>query len=59
MELTLQDLKNRLANLEETYLIEILNLTSEDLVEVFGELIESNFERLCGELEEGFDITSD
>ena len=56
MELTLKDLKDRLAKFEETYLVELLGITSSDLVEKFEELIEEKFDDLFAELEEGFDI---
>lgn len=53
MELPLlEDLLERLKQMEETYLVELLGLRSSDIVEAFREDIEVNFEDLCNELEE-------
>lgn len=52
MELTLEELKEKLSKCEETYLMELLQLTSGDLVDHFEDFIEEHFDELCGELEE-------
>lgn len=36
--------------MEETYLIELLNLSSEDIVDRFGDIIERDFDYLSEEL---------
>lgn len=46
MALTLTDLCYRLKQVEETELLELLNLTSEDIVDRFCDIIEDNFEKL-------------
>ena len=48
---TLQDLCNHLERAEETMLVELLNLRSEDIVERFRDVIEENYDRLLGEIE--------
>ena len=59
MELTMKDLKERLAKMEETYLLELLDIKSEDLVDRFGDTIEDRFDDLLSEIEEGFDPTDE
>lgn len=56
MTMTLVDLYARLEKLEETYLVELLDLTSDKIVAAFGEYIEDNYDRLTAELEEGLDV---
>jgi len=51
-EVTLVELKAKLADMEETYLLELLQLKSEDLVDRFEDIIEDRFEDLVGEIEE-------
>ena len=51
-EITLVELKAKLADMEETYLLELLQLKSEDLVDRFEDIIEDRFEELIGEIEE-------
>jgi hypothetical protein len=52
--LTLAELKGLLASqVDEVDLLELLNITSEDLVERFEDLIEARFEFLSQEFEEG------
>lgn len=51
-EVTLEELKSKLADMEETYLLELLQLRSQDLVDRFGDLIEDRYDELIGELEE-------
>ena len=48
---TLQDLCMHLERVEETLLVELLNLRSEDIVERFRDIIEENYDRLLGEIE--------
>lgn len=51
--MTFKDLCYRLANrLDEVTLMELLELTSDDLVERFPDKIEANFDYLISELEE-------
>ena len=46
MTMTFYDLKESLKKEEETILVELLNLTSEDLVDLLEDVIESNQEKL-------------
>mgnify|MGYP006290035621 CR=1 FL=1 len=46
MALTLRDLFDRLKMLEETELLEVLGLTSEEIVDRFEDIIEDRFEQL-------------
>jgi hypothetical protein len=50
--ITLEELKERLMQLDETLLIERLELTSEDIVNRFSDLIENNYQDLAGEFDE-------
>jgi len=50
MPLTWVELKERLKLLDETTLLEVLDISSEDLVERFGDLIEDRYEELEEEL---------
>lgn len=52
MSLTLEDLKDRLKKQDEVSLLEILNITSEEIVERFIDLIEEKFEELEEELQD-------
>jgi hypothetical protein len=52
MVITLVELMDRLASLEETYLVELLGIQSADIVEHFQDLIEERYEELCSELQE-------
>lgn len=45
-------MKEELAKLEETYLLELLQISSLDLVEKFEDYIEENYEELIKEIEE-------
>jgi len=55
MQLTLEELKERLANrLDEVTLLELLNITSYDLVERFEDIIEERYEHLCKEIEDDY-----
>ena len=50
--LTLSDLKHRLSKaLNEVELLEVLEITTEDLVDRFSDLIEEKFDYLAKELE--------
>jgi hypothetical protein len=46
MPLLLHEIKERLVELDEITLLELLNITSEDLVEMFSERIEDNADKL-------------
>lgn len=48
--LTLVELRERLKSLDEVSLLELLNISSEDLVKAFPDLIEENFESLLSEV---------
>lgn len=50
--ITLEELKEKLAQLDEVTLLETLEITSLDLVNRFGDLIESNYIELTGEFDE-------
>ena len=51
--LTLQEIKERLiAEYDEVTLLEILDISSEDLVEVFDEKIQARYDKLNRELGE-------
>ena len=49
--LTLQELKERLKRLDELSLLELLDVTSEELVEMFVDRIDDNFDRLMNEVD--------
>jgi hypothetical protein len=51
MALTIHDLKDRLKQINEIDLLELLEISSEDLVERFIDLIEDNFDKLEKEVE--------
>lgn len=46
MPLLLHEIKERLKELDEVTLLELLNITSEDLVEMFSDKIEDNADTL-------------
>ena len=46
MNLTLAELKEKLMQFDEIDLIELLNLTSEDILERFEDIVEDKFEIL-------------
>lgn len=52
MGTTLEDLMERLSMLEETYLVELLQLRSSDIVQRFADEIEEIQDELWGEFEE-------
>ena len=51
MTLTLVDIENRLKQLDEVTLLELLEISSEDLVDRFIDVIEENADKLQGEVE--------
>lgn len=51
MTITLEELKEKLKQVEETQLIDMLGLDSEKIVEAFTDVIEERFDKLEGELE--------
>lgn len=56
MQLTLEELKERLAErLDEITLLELLNITSYDLVERFSDLIENNYDKLQKEINDDYE----
>ena len=46
MELTLEELKEKLAGLDEITLMELLDIHSDELVEAFEDRIEDNIDKL-------------
>lgn len=50
--ITLSELKGKLAQLDEVTLVETLQLTSTDIVNRCGDLIEAKYEELIGEFDE-------
>ena len=51
LSLTLQELQDRLKRFDEITLLELLDITSEELVEAFTDRIEDNYDRLVDEVE--------
>ena len=51
---TLSEILEQLKQIEETVLLEILGLSSEDLIERFSDLVENNPEKFNDELEQWF-----
>lgn len=55
MELTLEELKEKLANqVDEVTMVELLNITTEDLVERFTDIIENNYTKFASVIEEDY-----
>ena len=54
MALTLEELKDRLKQLDEVILVDVLQLESEDIVNRFEDVIERNFYNLEMQLEEPY-----
>lgn len=50
--ITIQELKDKLMQLDEVTLMEILEITSEDLVGRCADLIEEKYEYLSGEFDD-------
>lgn len=46
MTMTLEELKDKLREVEETDLIDILGVTSDQIVDAFTDLIEDKFDKL-------------
>lgn len=55
MALTLEEIKERLKRLDELTLLELLEVSSEELVERFDDIIEDNYERYEEEVTEAQD----
>lgn len=51
MTLTLAELKEKLIRFDELVLIELLDLTSEDLLDRFEDVVENKFDKLIKEIE--------
>ena len=49
--LTFQELKEELSKMEETELLELLDIESEEIVEKFQDKIEDNFDKLIEEVD--------
>ena len=49
--LTLPELRERLKSLDEIILLELLDISSEELVETFSDIIENNYIRLIKEVD--------
>ena len=52
---TLHEIMEQLKQLDEVLLLELLNATSEDLVERFADVIEDNYDKFNRELSETFE----
>ena len=52
MSFTFHELKERLKQIDEVSLMEVLGLTSEDLIERFSDIIENKYEELVKEFED-------
>jgi len=50
MPLLLHEIKERLTTLDEVTLLELLNISSEDIVEMFSDRIEDNADKLEKEI---------
>jgi len=51
LTLTLAELKEKLIRFDELVLIELLDLTSEDLLDRFEDVVENKFDKLIKEIE--------
>lgn len=49
--LTLVDISDKLRNVEETLLVELLELSSDDIVDRFMDVIEERYDQLVGEFD--------
>ena len=57
MELTLEELKEKLAErVDEVTLLDLLAITSYDLVERFEDIIEDKYDKLMKEIQDDFQI---
>lgn len=52
---TLYEIMEQLKQIDEVLLLEMLGVTSEDLVERFADVIEDNYDRFDRELEQYFE----
>lgn len=52
MTLTVEDIKERLKMIDECLLVDVLEITSSDIVDRFEDIIETNYDRLINELED-------
>lgn len=52
MPLTFEEVKERLTKVDEVSLLEVLNISSEDLVERFQDIIEKKLDDLIEELQD-------
>ncbi len=52
MAITLTELKEKLKTLDEIVLCEVLDITSEELVERFDDIVEEKYDELVEEFEE-------
>lgn len=52
MSLTLRDIMERLGRLDEITLLEVLDITSEEIIERFADKIEDRFNELESDLDE-------
>lgn len=60
MALTFEEVKERLKTFDETTLMELLEISSEDLVDRFDDIIEDNFERYEAEVsDQGSQVSED
>ena len=50
--ITIQELKQKMMQLDEVTLMELLEVTSEDLVNRFSDIIENNYDYYSGEFDE-------
>lgn len=51
MNLTLVELKEKLMQFDELDLIELLDLTSEDILDRFEDVVEDNYDKLIKEID--------
>ncbi len=51
MNLTIDELKDKLMQFDETVILELLDLTSSDILNRFEDVIEDNYEHLIKEIE--------
>lgn len=52
MTMTIEELKDYIShNVDEVDVLELLNISSEDLVEAFHEVVEDKFDKLIADLE--------
>lgn len=55
MAITFPELKDKLKTLDECLLLEVLGLTSEDILDRFEDIIEEKYEELVNEFQEETD----